>query len=156
MKWSLRHRRGTASVQEEKDNPTVDPAPYWPNRYFKRLCARLAVIYRSRLYARMGGHLRSEYGVVKHDDSGEVVKYCGFTPPLSYAQWCLCIPQRGFWGGLGILWLLSVHWDLRITVVYADDLREVRVRHNDDLQYADVVIMFQASHYYALGKYRTV
>ena len=80
----------------------------------------------------------------------------GWTPPLSYRQYCHLLLQRDFWGDEVVLFAMSYMWAVKITVLNSKTLQEYRIRHDRAMEEADVVIVYNGSHHFnATGKGRS-
>ena len=77
--------------------------------------------------------------------------------PFSLVTFCEYILQPGAWGDEHMLHLVSLLWQLRITILHATTLGEYRIRHNCRLQEVDLVVVFiNGNHYMGTGEYRRV
>lgn len=73
--------------------------------------------------------------------------------PFSFLSWLRYSLQRDSWGDETTLALISMMWQLRITVVYAETLIQEKIRHKQPLQKADIVVVYcGGTHYVGAGK----
>ena len=74
--------------------------------------------------------------------------------PFSFVEYIEHIVTEGTWGDEHILTLISLMWQVKITILRANNLGEVRIRHNDRLTDADLVVVFiGGDHYMGAGKF---
>ena len=72
--------------------------------------------------------------------------------PFSFIQYCEHLLTNATWGDEIVLVLISMLWQVTITVLNADTLGEVRVRHNRPMQHADLLVVFiGGDHYMGAG-----
>ena len=62
--------------------------------------------------------------------------------PFSFAEYVEYLLTDATWGDDHVLTLLSCMWQLKITILNADTLGETRIRHNDRLTDAELVVVF--------------
>ena len=74
--------------------------------------------------------------------------------PFSFAQYCEHILKDGAPGEMIFhLTLVSMLWQISITVLNADTLGEIRIRHNRPMRNVDLLIIFiNGDHYMGAGK----
>lgn len=73
--------------------------------------------------------------------------------PFSFVTWLQHILKATSWGDEITLTVISMMWQIRITVVYAESLLQERVRHNQALENTDIVIVYcGGTHYCGAGK----
>ena len=78
---------------------------------------------------------------------GEIVDY-QIPGPFSFVAYLKYIMEDSTWGDFGLLTLLGMMWQLTITVVNAEDLSQVKIRHRRPLENADLVLVLaQRCHY---------
>ena len=119
--------------------------PYYPNRYFWCQVINWMVENRQKVFKYMGSALRASYGV-----PDPTASHGG---PFSYKTYLTKMLDKQFWGDEIVLWLVSMMWDLKITVVNSKTLQEYRFRHDVALWHVDVGLVYNAStHYSAAGK----
>ena len=87
-------------------------------------------------------------------DQAQILRLPG---PFSLVSFCEYILKPGAWGDEHMLHLVSLLWQLRITILHATTLGEYRIRHNCRLQEVDLVVVFiNGNHYMGTGEYRRV
>ena len=73
---------------------------------------------------------------------------------FSFVEYIEHIITDGTWGDGHIITLISMMWQVKITILTANNLGEVRIRHNDRLTDADLVVVFiGGDHYMGAGKF---
>ena len=74
--------------------------------------------------------------------------------PFSFADYVQHIITDGTWGDDHILTLISLLWQVKITVLNASTLGETRIRHDDKLADAELVlVLIGGDHYMGTGEY---
>ena len=74
--------------------------------------------------------------------------------PFSYQEYLQYLLLDTTWGDEALIVTMSKRWQLAITVVHGEDLRESRVRHDRPLEDADLVLVFCGhNHYVGASKY---
>ena len=72
--------------------------------------------------------------------------------PFSFAQYCEHILTDGTWGDDLFLTLVSLLWQVSITILQADDFGEIRIRHNRPIRNVDLLLIFiDGDHYMGAG-----
>ena len=74
--------------------------------------------------------------------------------PFSFAQWLRHQMKASTYADSNILMAISMLWQLRVTVLNAEELFEIRFRHHCRISKADMVFIHSSSteHYVAAGK----
>lgn len=72
--------------------------------------------------------------------------------PFSYLDYAVFIANSGNWGDLVTLEIISYMMGVKITVVMIPHITEVRIRHNELLSRAHLVVLYNWSHYSAVGE----
>ena len=73
--------------------------------------------------------------------------------PLSYRDYLHNLLRRDFWGDEIMLWVISMMWGLKVTVLNSKTLQEYRIRHNSAFKHVDVGLVYNSfSHYSAAGR----
>ena len=76
--------------------------------------------------------------------------------PFSFLGFLRYMLKEDSWGDETTLTLLSMMWQVRITVVYAETLIQERIRHDLPLTKADIVVVLCGRrHYCGAGEYRS-
>ena len=128
---------------------TLQQATYFPNRYFRRMVVCFMANHRQLMIKNKYLSLMSNYGV--EVEAGQVR---GWTPPLSFKQYLHLLLQRDFWGDEAVLFAVSCMWRARITVLNTKTLQEYRIRHDQRMEEADVVVTYNGSnHFNAAGEF---
>ena len=74
--------------------------------------------------------------------------------PFSFKEYLEYILQDTTWGEELLIVTMSQRWQLTITVVHGESLRESRVRHNRPLDEVDLVLVYCGNnHYVGASKY---
>lgn len=77
--------------------------------------------------------------------------------PFTFAEYVDHLLTNGTWGDDMVLTLISLMWQVKITILNASTLGETRIRHNERLTDADLVVVFiGGDHYMGTGKCRRV
>ena len=73
--------------------------------------------------------------------------------PFSLVTFCQHLLQDRTWGDQHVLAILSCLWQIRITVLHAEDLTETRIRHDLPLPKTDLLLLFTGgNHFMGAGK----
>ena len=95
-----------------------------------------------------------ESGVGLDDETLEAYQKPG---PFSFLDYLKYMLEDGSWGDHGMLIVVSMMWQLAITILNAEDLDQVKIRHDRELDQADMVIVFAGrSHYLGTCKYISI
>ena len=74
--------------------------------------------------------------------------------PFSFVTYLRYIIEPSSWGDQGLLTILSMMWLVTITIVNAEDLSQIKIRHQRSLDQVNlVVILAQRCHYLGTCKY---
>ena len=74
--------------------------------------------------------------------------------PFSFHSYLLHLNTDRTWGDVHTLTILSCIWQVGITVLFTDQLNEHRIRHDNKLKDADLVVVFTSdNHYMGCGEY---
>ena len=74
--------------------------------------------------------------------------------PFSFVSYLRHILEPSTWGDQGLLTILSMMWQVTITILNAEDLSQVKIRHERPLREADlVVVLAQRCHYLGTCKF---
>ena len=68
--------------------------------------------------------------------------------PFSYLGYMRALLTEGFWGDELCLALISMMWQISITVVQADDFYQIKFRHSEKLKDMDLVLVHCQGHHY--------
>ena len=110
-----------------------------------------AIHLRRQIITHMVGNTDLLYPVVKQgilenygwqeeeDDSMEKVG------TFSIYSWALYMKNNLVWGDSVILSLLASVWSIRLTIVSSRSLHEVRFRHDPDLEFTDIALVYNTS-----------
>ena len=72
--------------------------------------------------------------------------------PFTFAEYVQHLLTDGTWGDDHVLTLVSLLWQVKITILNAATLGEIRIRHNDRLSDAELVVVFiGGDHYMGTG-----
>ena len=73
--------------------------------------------------------------------------------PFSLVTFCQHLLQDRAWGDQHVLAILSCLWQIRITVLHAEDLTKTRIRHDLPLPKTDLLLLFTGgNHFMGAGK----
>ena len=73
--------------------------------------------------------------------------------PFSLVGYLKALLRRKFWGEEMVLMIVSMIWQIGITVITGETLRSIKFRHSNALPKADMVVIRSAGNYYvAAGK----
>lgn len=109
-----------------------------PRQYTAQMLRREVAMYMLTEWEWLFPQIRDEL----HDLYGQDYSY------LSYIQNIL---TNGSWGDVLVARILSFMWNIRVTIILQPTLYEVRIRHNEDLSRADVILLLSGNHYSAAG-----
>ena len=74
--------------------------------------------------------------------------------PFSFVTYLRYIIEPSSWGDQGLLTILSMMWQLTVTVVNAEDLSQIKIRHRRSLEDTHlVVVLAQRCHYLGTCKF---
>ena len=77
--------------------------------------------------------------------------------PFSFIRYLKHILEPNTWGDQGIVTLIGMMWQLPITILTAEDLSQIKIRHRRALGDAElVVVLAQRCHYLGTCKYLTI
>ena len=131
---------------------TLKEATYLPNRYLRRMVVSFLAHHCQYVLKSKYWSLSSHYGVEVEEDP-EVQQARGWAPPLSYRQYLHLLLRRDFWGDEVVLFALSCMWSVKITVVNSKTMQEYRIRHDWQMDEADIVVVYNGvNHFTAAGK----
>ena len=68
--------------------------------------------------------------------------------PFSLVSFCEHLITDKTWGDDHVLAIISCIWQIRITILHAEDLIETRIRHNKPLPEADLVLLFTGGNHF--------
>ena len=84
---------------------------------------------------------------------GQIVDY-QVPGPFSFISYLKHILEASTWGDQGLLTLISMMWQITITVINAEDLSQIKIRHRRPLDKVHlVVVLAQRCHYLGTCKY---
>ena len=119
--------------------------------HLRREIAVFAAQNGTKFYQLYFQHLREEYGK-EHDEEENQAVHAG---PYSVHSYLRKLMEDGTWGDAICIDMISRMWGLKITVLVAKGAKiwELRVRHNEIMQYTDLVLVFNGvNHYCAATK----
>ena len=74
--------------------------------------------------------------------------------PFSLVPFCQHLLKDRTWGDQHVLAIISYLWQIRITVLHAEDLTETRIRHDLPLPKTDLLLLFTGgNHFMGAGEY---
>ena len=82
------------------------------------------------------------------------LREANYPGPFSFHSWLKFMLENSSYGDAMIVMAMSMLWNLKITVLNAERLFEIRFRHNSIISKADMVLVqsSQTEHYVAAGK----
>ena len=112
-----------------------------------------AIHLRRQIITHMVGNIDLLYPMVKQgilenyvwqeeeDDDASMEK----VGPFSIYSWALYMKKNLVWGDSVILSLLASMWSIRLTIVGSRSLHEVRFRHDLDLEFTNIALVYNTS-----------
>ena len=113
----------------------------------------------------LADHIKGQYGPLRlpldvykqREKDGTLTstqKQDQFVPgPFSFVTYLEYLLKDGTWGDYGALLVISMMWQQKITVVFADSLHQQRIRHTQTMRNADIVLVFcNGNHYVPASK----
>ena len=71
--------------------------------------------------------------------------------PFSLVTYLEYLLKEGTWGDYGVLLVISMMWQVKVTVVLGESLHQERIHHNLGMRYADLVLVFCGGNHYVLA-----
>ena len=68
--------------------------------------------------------------------------------PFSYMSCMKSLLEKGFWGDELCLTLISMMWQISITVLRTEDFHQIKFKHSEKLKDADLVLVHCQGHHY--------
>ena len=62
--------------------------------------------------------------------------------PFSLVTYLEYLLKKGTWGDYGVLLVISMMWQVKVTVILGESLHQERIRHNSGMRYGDLVLVF--------------
>ena len=74
--------------------------------------------------------------------------------PLSFIDWVKMVLEESTYGDELVILVMSLIWQMKITVLYADDLTERKFRHNQRITQVEMLLVYSADtqHFVGAGK----
>ena len=74
--------------------------------------------------------------------------------PLSFIDWVKMVLEESAYGDDLVILVMSLIWQIKITVLYADDLTEKKFRHNQRITQVEMLLVYSADtqHFVGAGK----
>ena len=74
--------------------------------------------------------------------------------PLSFIDWIKMVLEESAYGYELVILVMSLIWQMKITVLYADDLTERKFRHNQRITQVEMLLVYSADtqHFVGAGK----
>ena len=94
------------------------------------------------LYPVVKQGILENYGWQEEDDNDDSMEKVG---PFSIYLWALYMKNNLVWRDSAILSLLASMWSIRLTIVGSRSLHEVRFRHDLDLEFTDIALVYNTS-----------
>ena len=117
---------------------TLAPAQY-SNQHLKRQLAMFLALNAELLFPLCKVHLMGSYGIAEEGHGG----------PFTFIEYIESVLQPGEEGDLLVLYLLSLMWQIQVTVVVAQPLpAQIRLRHDQELKSADLVVVYNGTDHY--------
>ena len=144
----------------------LDSKLEYTTMHLRRTLVIMICAYPEFFYHYLGEAITKDYGAAKFtaeeykkkEEEGTLtaqeVHDQNLPGPFSLVTYCEHLLQDGTWGDMNSLMLISCLWQISITSLYADSLKEVRIRHDMPLQNVDVVVVhIGGDHFMGCGKY---
>ena len=114
--------------------------------------------YLRRSLAHTYGHARRAAEVDRLEKEGKITADDAaderLPGPFSLVTFCQHLLKDRTWGDQHVLAILSCLWQIRITVLHAEDLTETRIRHDLPLPQTDLLLLFTGgNHFMGAGEY---
>ena len=71
--------------------------------------------------------------------------------PLSFIDWIKLVLKESAYGDEIVILVMSLLWQLKITVLYADDLSERKFRHNQRITQVDMLLVYSGDTQHFVG-----
>lgn len=123
----------------------MDIPGQFTNPMLRREVVSFVLAHADSLFPLLKKFLTNMYGV--EDPTGEV------PGPFSVCSYLSFLLEDGSWGDTLVLNLLSRMWGARITVILAPNMSEERIRHDQPLAEADIVLIMSGRHYSSTCEY---
>ena len=94
------------------------------------------------LYPVVKQGILENYGWQEEDDDDDSMEKVG---PFSIYSWAFYMKNNFMWGDSVILSLLASMWSIRLIIVGSRSLHEVRFRHDLDLEFTDITLVYNTS-----------
>ena len=123
----------------------------YPDFFFKYLQYNLASVY--------GQNRPTEEEVAAMEKEGSIKPQQAhdyrLPGPFTFTEFVEYLLKDGTWGDDHVLTLISLMWQIKITILNADTLGETHIRHDCRLSDAELVVVFiGGDHYMGTGKCR--
>ena len=120
----------------------------YPKFFSKYLSRPLGLVYGQDRMSKKELAKREKEGTISAKDLHD-----GKLPgPLSLYQFMKLVATDGVWGDENVLHLISCLWQISITILDAESLGEIRIRHNMRILQVDLVVVFiGGDHYLGCG-----
>ena len=120
----------------------------YPNFYYNYLKYSLATTY--------GQDRPTEEEIARREKEGTITSeqahYYRLPGPFTFAEYVQHLLTDGTWGDDHVLTLVSLLWQVKITILNAATLGETRIGHNERLSDAELVVVFiGGDHYMGTG-----
>ena len=95
-----------------------------------------------------------EQKIKKKDISADDLRDQRLPGPLSFIDWVKLVNQESAYGDEIVILVMSLLWQLKITVLYADDLSEKKFRHNQRITQVDMLLVYsgETQHFVGAGR----
>ena len=95
-----------------------------------------------------------EQKIKKKEISADDLRDLRLPGPLSYIDWVKLVHQESTYGDEIVILVMSLLWQLKITVLYADDLSEKKFRHNQRITQVDMLLVYssETQHFVGAGR----
>ena len=116
----------------------------YPKFFSKYLSRPLGLVYGQARLSKKELAKREREGTISAKDLHDE-KLPG---PLSLYQFMKLVATDGAWGDENVLHLISCLWQISITILDAESLGEIRIRHNMRISWVDLVVVFVGGDHY--------
>lgn len=114
--------------------------------YIRRMAIVHFLKYKVELFERVAHEIRGQYGLEEDRQAGKA--------PYTMKSYFLEMVKDKVWCDSVMLLLLASMWSAKITLLRSDSCKEIRLRHEKELQDADFVVVFNCSE--TMGHYSSV
>ena len=134
--------------------------------HIRRIVVKVMATHHEFFYLLFKCNIAETYGILRHSPqeleqrilantiSPQDLREQRMPGPFSFAGYLRYIYQNSTYGDSMVLMVMSMVWNLKVTCLIAENLFEIRYRHNEVITKADMVVVFNqdTEHYVVAGK----